>query len=54
MESNDMAFYRDWVTKEKGRPLYLWLYYCFPQEMGDVQHFGSFPGFFAHTQARQF
>ena len=54
MESNDLAFYRDWVTKEKGRPLYLWLYYCFPEEMGDTQNFRSFPGFFAHTQARQF
>ena len=54
METNDLAFYRDWVAQEKGRPLYLWLYYCFPQEMGEAKGFNWFPGFFAHTQARQF
>jgi len=53
MERNDMKIYRSWVSKEKDRPLYLWLYYCFPYEKGRRGGWGAFPGFFAHTAARQ-
>lgn len=53
MEKNDMAFYREWVEKEKGRRLLVWLYYCFP-ELLTRRGFHCFPGFFAHTASRQF
>ncbi len=54
MERNDMSFYREWVSREGGkRPLYLWLYYCFPEEIAMNGKFHCFPGFFAHTAARQ-
>ncbi|MFH0797206.1 MAG: DUF4838 domain-containing protein [Candidatus Omnitrophota bacterium] len=54
MERSDMAVYKPWVKKEKGRPLALWLYYLFPEFIANGQGFHCFPGFFAHTQARQF
>ena len=54
MERNDMAFYRSWVDKEKDRPIYLWLYYCFPEEIAMKRGWHCFPGFFAHTIDRQF
>jgi hypothetical protein len=54
MEQNDMAFYRSWVDKEKDRPIYLWLYYCFPEEIAMRRGWHCFPGFFAHTIDRQF
>ena len=53
MKRTDLAAYRDWVAKEKGRPLYLWLYYCFPEEYARRRNFHCFPGFFAHTAAQQ-
>lgn len=53
MERNDMHFYREWVRRERGRRLFLWLYYCFPEENGRYGNFNCFPGFFAHTAARQ-
>lgn len=54
MERNDMLFYRSWTTKEKDRPIYLWLYYCFPEEIATNGKWHCFPGFFAHTIDRQF
>lgn len=54
MEKNDMAFYRSWIEKEKDRPIYLWLYYCFPEEIAMNGGWHCFPGFFAHTIDRQF
>jgi len=54
MERNDMAFYESWVSKEKDRPIYLWLYYCFPEEVAMNSGWNCFPGFFAHTLDRQF
>jgi hypothetical protein len=53
MERNDMAFYESWVGKEKDRPIYLWLYYCFPEEVAMNSGWNCFPGFFAHTLDRQ-
>ena len=53
MEENDMRFYRSWVTQEKDRPIYLWLYYCFPEEVAMNGKWHCFPGFFAHTLDRQ-
>jgi hypothetical protein len=53
-EKVDLGLFRDWVAKERGRPFYLWLYYCFPEEIAMNNKFHCFPGFFAHTIARQF
>ena len=44
---------RDWVAKEKGRPIYLWLYYTFPGEIAANGKWFCFPGFFAHTIDKQ-
>jgi hypothetical protein len=54
MEKNDMAFYQSWVSKEKDRPIYLWLYYTFPEEIAMNSGWHCFPGFFGHTLDRQF
>ncbi len=51
---NDLSFYRDWVTRDKGRRLFLWLYYCFPEEIAMNGGFHCFPGFFAHFASQQF
>lgn len=54
MEVNDSKMLEEWATKEPGRPLYMFNYYCFPQEnsqYGKAWH--CFPGFFAHAAARQ-
>jgi hypothetical protein len=53
MKANDMKVYRAWVDNEKGRPLYVWAYYCFPEFWTQRKAFHCFPGFFAHTAARQ-
>ncbi len=49
---NDIKFYKSWVEK-KDRSIYLWLYYCFPEENALVGGYHCFPGFMAHTAARQ-
>ena len=48
MKENEIRFYRDWVTREKGRPLYVWLYYCLP-ELNLGPSYRCFPGFCSHT-----
>jgi len=55
MARNNMRIYREWVERAGVRPLYVWLYYCFPSEVAWRSHglFEAFPGFFAHTAARQ-
>ncbi|MGD0089952.1 MAG: DUF4838 domain-containing protein [Planctomycetota bacterium] len=53
-EKADLSLFQEWVEKEKGRPFYLWLYYCFPEEIAMNNKFHCFPGFFAHTIDRQF
>ena len=52
MEASDMKVYRSWVDNEKGRRLFLWLYYCFPELNARSGGFHCFPGYFAHTQAK--
>jgi hypothetical protein len=49
---NDIKFYKRWVEK-KDRPIYLWLYYCFPEENALGGGYQCFPGFMAHTASRQ-
>jgi hypothetical protein len=54
MERNDLAFYSQWCAKAPGRVQCVWLYQCFPYEIGDTNGFLAFPGFHGHTLARQF
>ena len=49
LQNNDLEFFDSWVTKEKDRPIYLWLYYCFPQEVADRGGWHCFPGSFSHS-----
>ncbi|MDQ1318087.1 MAG: hypothetical protein QG588_1743, partial [Candidatus Poribacteria bacterium] len=49
---NDIKFYKRWV-EGKDHPIYLWLYYCFPEENALVGGYHCFPGFMAHTASRQ-
>jgi len=53
MREDELRFYRDWVSHEQGRPLYLWLYYLMPEWTPSENKFQCFPGFFAHTLGRQ-
>lgn len=52
---HELKLYQRWMedAKATGRPMYLWLYYCFPEETGIYGKFNCFPGFFAHTAAQQ-
>ncbi len=52
MERNDMAFAEAWAGK-RNRPIYLWLYDCFPQENAMNGRFHCFPAFMPHLLARQ-
>ena len=36
MERNDTAFYKGWCAKAPGRLACVWLYQCFPDEIGEV------------------
>lgn len=54
MERNDLAFYRGWLDQAPGRLHCVWLYQCFPYEIAETHGFIAFPGFHAHTLARQF
>ena len=55
IKENDMYFYKQWIneSKESKRPIYLWKYYCFPTERGDILGFNVFPGFSAHLLSEQ-
>lgn len=52
MEANDRKVLEEW-TRDRDRPVYLWLYYCFPALQAQYDHYDIFPGFFAHTAVRQ-
>ena len=51
MEKNDVELYKSWIEK-KDRPIYLWLYNCFPEENALVGKFHCFPGFSIHIADR--
>lgn len=53
MEANDRRVVADWCDHDPSRPLYLWLYYCFPALQAQQSKFAYFPGYFAHTVVRQ-
>ncbi len=53
MEVNDRRVLRQWREHDPDRPLYLWLYYCFPALNANSVGFHYFPGYFAHTVVPQ-
>lgn len=54
MARNDRKMLNDWALQSEGkRPLFLWLYYCFPGLAGKSGKYTEFPGFFAHTVVQQ-
>jgi hypothetical protein len=53
MEANDRRVLREWRDSCPDRPLYLWLYYCFPALNAHSVGFHYFPGYFAHTVVPQ-
>lgn len=52
IRKNDLDFYKKWVEK-KDRPIYLWNYYDFPEELtfSQTKPWKCFPGFSAHLLA---
>ena len=52
-ERNELGIYREWVTKAKGNPIYLWLYPEFPEAIALWRGFTAFPGFNAQGIAQQ-
>ncbi len=53
MEANDRKVLADWRRQDPERPIYLWLYYCFPALNAKYSKFHYFPGFFAHRVVEQ-
>lgn len=52
MEANDRRVLREW-TERRDRPVYLWLYYCFPALNAKYGNYPYWPGFFAHQCVEQ-
>ncbi len=54
VKENDMMIYNSWIANERGkRPIYLWIYNCFPDESAYVGGFNCFPNFQPRTIAKQ-
>lgn len=53
MEANDRKTLAGWRSQDPERPIYLWLYYCFPALSANFGKFHYFPGFFAHRVVDQ-
>ncbi len=51
IEEHERVFYKQWVEM-KDRPIYLWNYYCFPTEPALGGGWQCFPGFSAHSLAK--
>lgn len=49
IKENDLTFYKEWVKKAPGRIHCLWMYQCFPREIGEMRGFKVFPGFHSRT-----
>ncbi|NLO74978.1 MAG: DUF4838 domain-containing protein [candidate division WS1 bacterium] len=54
MERADRRMMQEWSVEKGKRPLHCWLYWTFPLEIANNGRFHCFPGFFAHTAARQY
>ncbi|MBU0611421.1 MAG: DUF4838 domain-containing protein, partial [Armatimonadetes bacterium] len=50
--ANDRRVLREWAQPHD-RPVYLWLYYCFPALNAKYGNYAYWPGFFAHQCAEQ-
>ncbi|MBE7503094.1 MAG: DUF4838 domain-containing protein [Verrucomicrobiales bacterium] len=48
--ANELGHYSRWVTD--GRPVFLWNYYCFPEEPAVINRWHCFPGFSVHELAK--
>ena len=48
--ANELGHYSRWVSD--GRPVFLWNYYCFPEEPAVIHKWHCFPGFSAHELAK--
>jgi hypothetical protein len=48
--ANELGHYSRWVSD--GRPVFLWNYYCFPEEPAVIRKWHCFPGFSAHELAK--
>jgi hypothetical protein len=48
--ANELGYYSRWVSD--GRPVFLWNYYCFPEEPAVINRWHCFPGFSAHELAK--
>jgi len=53
MEANDRKVLADWRRQDPERPIFLWLYYCFPAFKSSPADYQYFPGFFAHRVVEQ-
>ena len=47
---NELPHYQEWVQDK--RPLFLWNYYCFPEEPAVINKWSCFPGFMSHYEAK--
>lgn len=52
MEVNDRRVLREWAQPHD-RPIYLWLYYCFPALNAKYGNYNYWPGFFANDVVEQ-
>jgi hypothetical protein len=50
---NELRFYQDWVSRDKNRRFYLWLYHLMPELNLGGPAYRCFPGFHAHALDRQ-
>ena len=53
MEANDRKVLDSFRREDPARPLYLWLYYCFPALNARYGDWPYFPGYFAHSVVKQ-
>lgn len=52
VRKNDLAILEAWA--ERGNPIFLRLYYCFPAFIATLGNYRTFPPFFGHEIVRQF
>ncbi|MDA8031475.1 MAG: DUF4838 domain-containing protein, partial [Alphaproteobacteria bacterium] len=54
VKKRSLEILSDWCNRGEDRPIYLWLYYCWPsEELGAKFKFEPFPPFYPRIQAKQ-
>ncbi|MBI4024533.1 MAG: DUF4838 domain-containing protein [Verrucomicrobia bacterium] len=53
VQDNDRAVFESWAKESLVRRKFFWFYYCFPSLAAVQAQFRCFPGFFAHSLAKQ-